>query len=116
MSLPSYKILYSNNYAFSVFIAEAMLINLTKDMSAATNADAAFKMPSNNFSLSTVSLLSLSLFPVALCCRVFYTIYRIYRYGPATYDRAMAPYSSGISPYVLHFYFKISAISFMPCL
>ena len=82
---------HGRTYAFSLFILKAMLMNLIKDMNAAANAVTAFKMFSNNFSLSTVSLLSLSLFPVALCCRVFYTIYRIYRYGPATYDRAMAP-------------------------
>ena len=43
---------HDKTYAFSVFILKAMLINLIKDMSAATNVDAAFKMFSKNFNLS----------------------------------------------------------------
>ena len=43
---------HDKTYAFSVFILKAMLINLMKDISAATNVDAAFKMFSKNFSLS----------------------------------------------------------------
>lgn len=43
---------HDKTYAFSVFILKAMLINLMKDISAATKIDAAFKMLSKNFSLS----------------------------------------------------------------
>ena len=39
------------DYAFSVFMPKAMPINLTKDVSAATNVVTAFKMFSINFSL-----------------------------------------------------------------
>lgn len=47
LSLP-YKILRSKSYTFAVIM---LPITLTTDMIAATNAEAAFKMLSNNFSL-----------------------------------------------------------------
>lgn len=43
---------HDKTYTFSVFILNAMPINLMKDISAATNVDAAFKTFSKNFSLS----------------------------------------------------------------
>lgn len=42
---------HDKTYTFSVFILKVMLINLIKDISAATNVDAAFKTFSKNFNL-----------------------------------------------------------------
>jgi len=48
---PSCKVTHDKTYTFSVFILNAMPINLMKDISAATNVDAAFKTFSKNFNL-----------------------------------------------------------------